>query len=38
MCNSNDYKRVICYSGEPEGCGDGEEAEERLEENQSPPR
>lgn len=38
VCNCNEYKRVIGYSGEPEGCGDGEEAEERLEENQSPPR
>lgn len=29
-------KGVFCDSGEPEGCGDGEEAEERPEENQSP--
>lgn len=27
---------VLCRSGEPEGCGDGEEAEERPEEDQSP--
>lgn len=30
------YKGVVCHSGEPEGCGDREEAQERPEENQSP--
>lgn len=36
MCNNTGCKEVVCHSGEPEGCGDREEAEERLEANQGP--